>query len=309
MSGDPSHRVPRWELFEVDERGFRNTVNGRRTPYDLVILGDSFGMGLGSSQEDTWTSILEREGHPLYNLSMPATCSAHGAARLARELPTLPLSPNATIVVPLYVGNDLEECTEEVEQQLAEPPPSRATTARIAIDDYRVRSPLRQFGMRLVYRWLFADPVVTARSLSDGRSVLFYKPHIRAAQLSATEVEHSPNFSVLTRGLEKIRTLSEHHHAAMVVVILPTKEEVYRSILRGDSPDKVPYTISGFAMATQTFCAIHNIWCVDLTPPLMDEAKEQLKEGELLWWRDDSHWSPAGHRVVARLLDQALEGH
>ncbi len=28
--------------------------------------------------------------------------------------------------------------------------------------------------------------------------------------------------------------------------------------------------------------------------------------GELLWWRDDSHWNPAGHKVAAELIHKRL---
>lgn len=307
MSGNPSHRVPRREIFETDARGFRNTIPSDRKPFDIIVLGDSFGMGLGSTQEETWTSILEKQGHSLYNLSLPATCAAHGAARLALELPSLSLTQDATILVPIYVGNDLEECSTEVEKSLAERHASWVTSARIAVEDYRARSPLRQFGMRLVYRWLFADPVVTARDLPDGRSVLFYKPHTRAAQLSAAEVTLNPNFAVLTKALLKIQEIANHHHASMVVVILPTKEEVYEWILRGVSPDAAHRDTSGFATAIQTFCAAHAMRCFDLTLQFQDAAHTAFRNGNLLWWTDDSHWNRDGHEVAARLVTQALE--
>ena len=307
MSGNPSHRVSRREIFETDARGFRNTTSSDQKPFDLIVLGDSFGMGLGSTQEETWTSLLEKQGHSLYNLSLPATCPAHGAARLTVELPSLPITQNATIIVPVYVGNDLEECSNEVEKSLTEGHSSWLTGARIAVEDYRARSPLRQLGMRLVYRWLFADPVVTARDLPDGRSVLFYKPHTRAAQLSATEVIQNPNFAVLTKALLKIQDIAHQHNASMVVVILPTKEEAYEWLLCGESPNTSHRDTSGLATAIQTFCETHAMRCFDLTPTFLDAAHTAFTSGKLLWWTDDSHWNRDGHEVAARLITQALE--
>ena len=307
MSGNPSHRIPRREIFETDERGFRNTTRKEPRPFDLIVVGDSFGMGLGTTQDETWTSILERQGHSLYNLSLPATCAAHGAARLALELPTLPLAQNATIVVPIYVGNDLEECSPDVAQLLAGQPASRFTSARVALEDYRSRSPLRQFGMRLVYRWLFPDPVVTPRELQDGRSILFYKPHVRAARIPAAEVEHDPNFAVVTKALRDIQTIAHHHHASMVIVILPTKEEVYGWLLRGESPDTTTRPSAGFATAIKTFCETQSIRCLDLTPQFMDAANIAFQNRKLLWWTDDSHWNQDGHEIAANLIAQAVE--
>lgn len=307
MSGEPAHRVNRREVFETDNRGFRNSTSTREQPFDLIILGDSFGMGLGSTQEETWTSVLERDGHHIYNLSMPATCAAHGAARLAVELPSIHLTQNATVVVPVYIGNDLEECTQEIDRKLSRERPSAIAAARIAIDDYRSRSPVRQFAMRLVYRWVFADPVVTTRDLPDGRTVLFYKPHARAAQLSVSEVEHSPNFAVLTEALNRINTMSQLHQAKMVVVILPTKEEVYGWMLRGTFPETAPRNSSGLAHAITRFCASRNITCHDLTPHFIDAAHTAFMSEKLLWWTDDSHWNTEGNRVAARLISQTIE--
>ncbi len=307
MSGVPSHRVSRREVFETDARGFRNTTNEDQKPFDLVVIGDSFGMGLGSTQEETWTSILKKQGRSLYNLSLPATCAVHGATRLALDLPSLPLTQDATILVPVYVGNDLEECTEETERILTGQPASGLTSLKIAVDDYRSRSPLRQLAMRLVYRWLFADPVVTTRELPDGRNVLFYKPHVRAARLSVSEVEHNPNFSVVTRALQKIQADAQHHHASMLVVILPAKEEVYSWIFREEPLDNSSQTSSGLAMALQAFCASHSMRCLDLTSQFKNEAYTAFTNGKLLWWTDDSHWNHSGHEVAARLIAQAIE--
>jgi hypothetical protein len=307
MSGDPSHRVPRREIFETDERGFRNATRKESRPFDLIVVGDSFGMGLGTTQNETWTSLLERRGHSLYNLSLPATCAAHGAARLALELPTLPLAQNATIVVPIYVGNDLEECSPEVAKVLAGKAASAFTSMKIAVEDYRGRSPLRQFAMRLVYRWLFPDPVITPRELSEGRTMLFYKPHIRAARLSTPEVKRDPNFAVVTNALKDIQTTASHHNASIVVVILPTKEEVYGWLLRGESPDTTTRPSAGFATAIKTFCEAHVMRCLDLTPQFMDAANAAFQSGKLLWWTDDSHWNPDGHEMAASLISQAIE--
>jgi hypothetical protein len=307
MSGDPPHRLYRPEVFETDARGFRNVITNQREPFDLLILGDSFGMGLGSSQEETWTTLLTKNGRSLYNLSMPATCPAHGAARLALEVSSLPLAERATIVVPVYVGNDLEECDTETYHKLSEPPASVTRAILTALNDYRSRSPVRQFGMRLVYRWVFADPVITARELPDGRAMLFYKPHARTAQMSAGKVEHSSNFKVLTDSLRQIATIAEHHHASVLVIILPTKEEVYGWMLRKESPDTAPRQSSGLAQALISFCAEQNISCVDLTPQFMESALVEFKKGGLLWWPDDSHWNREGHKVAETLISQALE--
>lgn len=307
MSGDPNHRVSRNEIFQTDERGFRNSPNALGSPVKVVIVGDSFGMGLGSSQEETWASLLEKDGYPLYNLSMPATCPLHGAARLSLTIQSLHLSEGATIVVPLYIGNDLEECSEDAENNISRGRVSGWRSIRIALQDYRSRSPLRQLGMRLVYRLVFADPVVSVRELPDGRQMLFYKPHTQAANLSLAEVERDPNFQRLTSSLKRIHALANENHASTLVLIIPTKEEIYGSILRNEPLENDLSPSSGLARAVQSFCGHEGMPCLDLRPALAEEAKNVWNQGELLWWTDDSHWNPQGHQTAARLISQALE--
>ncbi len=307
MSGDPRHRASRNEIFQTDERGFRNSPNALSSPVKLVIVGDSFGMGLGSSQDETWASLLEKEGRPLYNLSMPATCPMHGAARLSLTIKSLHLSEGATIVVPLYIGNDLEECAEAAEQNISGRRVSGWRSLRIALQDYRSRSPLRQLGMRLIYRWVFADPVVSVSELPDGKQMLFYKPHTQAANLSVATVEQEPNFQRLTSSLKSIHALASENRASTLVVIIPTKEEIYGWILREEPLENDLSQSSGLARAVQSFCDSEKIPWIDLRPALAEEAKTIWEKGELLWWTDDSHWNSQGHQTAARLISQALE--
>lgn len=297
ISGVPAHREVREERFFTDEFGFRNSPEELKPPYDVIVLGDSFGMGLSASQDEHWAALLNKEGHSVYNLSMPSTCSAHEAVRLSQEIARLPLTPRATIIALVYSGNDLEECSKSADEILAEGPQSTWKRFTTWLEDYRSRSPLRQFGMRLVYRFLFSDPVVEIRSVPGIGEVLFYKPHDKAARVAQAKIEESKNFTNLTQGLFKIRAIAAARRAKLLVVLVPSKEEVYSS-----------ETSSGFAQAVQAVCDKNRLQCVDLKPLFVDEAKIAFERKELLWWRDDSHWNRDGHKLTARVINKALQG-
>jgi hypothetical protein len=309
ISGDPSDKVERLEIFQTDSRGFRNNPSSTSPPYDVIVVGDSFGMGLGVSQDEHWAALLTHLGYSVYNLSMPATCPAHGAARLSLEIGDLKIAPGATIIVPVYTGNDLEECGESVDTILAQGPQSKDQSLITEIDDYRSRSPLRQLGMRLVYRFLFADPVIERRILSNNSSVLFYKPHIKAASASRSEVEADPHFTTMADALIRISNLATAHDARLAVVVIPTKEEVYRPLLLGQSAWPDTTLSSGFAEAVLSVCRKEHITCLDLKPSLSAEAETAFRSGELLWWRDDSHWNQLGHRFAATAIAENILSH
>jgi hypothetical protein len=306
ISGDPSDKVERLEIFQTDQRGFRNNPSLPAQPIDVVVIGDSFGMGLGVSQDEHWAALLKQSGHSIYNLSMPATCVVHGTARITLEMGELKIAPGATIIVPMYTGNDLEECETSVDAILAQGPQSGIKALITRIEDYRSRSPLRQLGLRLVYRFLFADPVIERRTLSSNSSVLFYKPHVRAARLSRAEVEANANFTNMIEALVRLKNLAKTHDANLAVVVVPPKEEVYQPLLLGQSTWSSTNTTSGFAEAVLSLCREKDISCLDLTPILSAEAKATFPRGDLLWWSDDSHWNQLGHRFAARVIAETF---
>jgi lysophospholipase L1-like esterase len=59
------------------------------------------------------------------------------------------------------------------------------------------------------------------------------------------------------------------------------------------------------AQALEAFCEEQGIILVDLKPVLVARAEALYgKQGEVLYWSDDTHWNPRGHAVVAEYLHQ-----
>src|SRR5262245_36611138 len=61
MLGAPELAVRRRSLFHTDELGFRNEPGRSARPVDLLIVGDSFAVGSGTSQPATWVEQLGAE--------------------------------------------------------------------------------------------------------------------------------------------------------------------------------------------------------------------------------------------------------
>ena len=88
VSGRRDWREERRIKFVTDEYGFRNEPLGagvEARPLDVILLGDSFGLAGGTSQEEILSSLLAHDyGLSVYNLSisretlsrsMPISCS------------------------------------------------------------------------------------------------------------------------------------------------------------------------------------------------------------------------------------------
>src|SRR5205085_5589113 len=112
VAGRRDWREYREISFITDAYGFRNdtTSQDAARPFDLVVLGDSFGVGDGTSQEQTWASVLARE-HNLaaYNLSMDGASPWQEYVNFLLEGERLRLRPGTLVAWVFFTGNDLDD--------------------------------------------------------------------------------------------------------------------------------------------------------------------------------------------------------
>ena len=92
LTKEAADDVPRRVKTKVDSSGFRNDEAAGWGIIDLIILGDSFGFGGGTTQEKIFASRLrDRYGFSTYNLSLPHTGPWEEYVNLALESKRLKL--------------------------------------------------------------------------------------------------------------------------------------------------------------------------------------------------------------------------
>jgi len=302
-AGRADLREMRRVRFETDARGFRNSRPDPASPLDLILLGDSFGVGSGTSQEATWSALLGERGYRIYNLSMPKSPWQERMS-LGLELPRLPTRPGTTVLWALFVGNDLED-------HYAGPLVARlrGPIAQLGVRfrSFRLRSPTRQLlDQALRDASAHANDRVEVRALPDGGQLLFYRPYAASAALPVEQVRAHPNFSALDEVFASMRTLAAAHGLNVMVVMVPAKIEVY-DWLGEEKPRAVDASPSGLASALAELAEREGFAFVDLKPDFARRARALFKDtGQLLWWRDDTHWREHGHALAADLVDRAL---
>ncbi len=298
MTGDPTHRARRPYWFKTDRLGYRNLAVPTR-PVDVILLGDSFALGEGTSQEATWATRLAASGHEVYDLGMPGG-PGREALSLAWALPHLRLRPGATIVWSLFAGNDLWDEDPSWDGTLE--PAGPLAQAWEVWRQVRRRSPLRQLfvpgGEGAGER-----PTVLVRERA-GRPFLFYGPYAERAALGLAALEALPGRGHLREALRRVRTMALERGLRVLIVVVPSKEELYPDVLRGGSRPAAT-TPTAFARLVQHAAAdLELLPILDLAPAL--QAARVADDGEPLYWSDDTHWSPRGHEVAARALHAAL---
>jgi hypothetical protein len=277
------------------------------------VLGDSFGAGAGTTQEKIFARLLETQyGRHVYNLSYPGG-PYDQFINFAIESPRLTFAGFPKLVWTFYTGNDLDDAGG-LTWDLTQLPWRQGFSAwLVKYRTYRNRSPLNQWmeAVRLRIALLSdrSKPDVIARTLPDGRAVLFQGSHEAWGRRTRAEVERHPNFPKLERTLAAMKRLTEEKAMDVTILIFPTKGEVYRWVLDQRSPSERDDLPSGFAQAVLGACARIGLRCLDTKPYLVQEARRLYEtSGQLLWWRDDTHLGEQGHSAVARLINREVIG-
>lgn len=304
MIGDDHLREGRHIVFKTDSFGFRNSEEiPDHEAYDLIVLGDSFGVGNGTTQESTWVALLQRRyGLRTYNLSM-AGSPWQSYVHLATEITRLQVHERSIVLLTLFSGNDLDEYYYHRDVELSDLP-WNGIAARLGarIATFTRRSPIRQMVSGLLHRNRSIADVLVMDFL-DGRKMLLFQPHATRMNRTEAMIRNHPNYDRLLDAIRRIKRIAAEHNSTVVILLLPSKEEVYEWVLDGSPPWTTDTRPSGFATAVGNFCRQSNLSCFDLEPSLVEASEEEFKEsGELIYWTDDTHWNEKGHSIVADIV-------
>lgn len=303
--GDPAVRELRNIVFRTDAYGFRNIPQSK--PIDLLILGDSFPAGGGTTQEEIFARLLETSyGIHTYNLAFPGG-PYEQFINFAIEWPRLNIASEPRMVWTFYTGNDMDDDGGEV-WDLAHLPWKHGFSAwGVAFKSYRSESPLRQLFEAIRMKIRGKPKYVITRSLPDGSPVLFLQGQENWGKASREEVKQHGSYAKLMRTMSAMHDLTMERHVRLTVLILPTKGEVYRWLLDAREPRREDQAASGFAEAILEACTKTGLACIDMKPFLMSEAERIYKrEGKLLWWRDDTHIGIYGHAAIAAYIARTM---
>jgi len=309
-AGFQAYETKRRLVFKTDSYGFRNDPKeGGQTPgpVDLIMLGDSFGTGADTAQDDTWASILSQKYHlHTYNLSMPESSPWHELMNLKIESKRLNTDGKTIVLWALFSGNDLDDSYgDELTPSVSH---SWWQSVRVSLLTFQNLSPIR--AVAGVFWWRIGHPVkpVVSRRLPNGITLLFRPRYQIAVERTYDQVKKHPNYSKLIAVMDEMKRFTDAHHLAVAVVVIPAKEEVYSWVLHGNS-DVADNAISGFSQAVAERCKANGLAFLDLKPFFIGEARREFKQsGQLLWWNDDTHWNGRGQEFAAFTVYDRLLG-
>lgn len=302
LSGCSECREMRHVVFTTDEYGFRNPA-GMKGPFDVILLGDSFGLGNGVTDGRTVADILRRKGLKVYNLSTPGGPWQQAIA-FQRNIERLN-SPGAVLIWMLFGGNDLDDTYGETADLSRLKPLGFFESLQVRLNAFRRNSPVRQ----LIKRWRGdggAGGKILEKTLPYGRRMLFFKDYADLAALSRQEVVTDPNLKRLEACLDAAGRKAAQVGIEVVLVNLPSKEQIYDGLF---GPQSFPPFVRffGFSETLASLAYVKKYRFFDFYPALRPKAQKLFGEkAEAIFWLDDTHWNETGQVVVGDALYKYL---
>jgi hypothetical protein len=293
-------RIARGDLdfrFRLDSKGFRNPEPWpERTR--VVVLGDSMAFGYGADDGADWVSLLRPDlpAAGLVNLGLIGS----GPLQQERifERFAAGLRPSLVLLC-LFAGNDLDD-DRAFAAWLSRGAPGSYRRFRGQGDRWLDTSPLG-LAQRTYLFWFTNDLVKTLRQRAGGRTLeLAAGERLQLVLPRAGAIDPAD----LERTIGAVGRLRERAEAAggrLLVLLMPTKEEVYLPLLGESAPSP--------SAAVKARLVEAGLPVLDLGEALRARAS---REGPPLYFAIDGHPNPAGQAIIARavrawLVEQAPE--
>lgn len=301
-------RVPEYRTLIVTD------AQGYRVPADdpppapgasrILAIGDSFTFGVGVQAEDAFPEILERdlgERWPGAWTVRNGGVGGYGPLRSAHHLFASQGAWRPDVVVHLlYVGNDLED-----------PRPRTFRTDPVVRDGrmvtsghhplLRMRSYLRTHSHLYAFVRQHAYGLYVATGLAK-----------RSQYLDPMGLREWPERVVMEswpagrEAIESIRDWCHANGARYLVALAPTRwqvdEESWRRYRDAWAREDDAFERDRAQRIVRTELIEAGVEVLDLLPAL----REASTTGNRLYFRRDTHWTPRGHLVAARAVEERL---
>ena len=305
--------------ISINDEGFREVA-----PFEgqkVAAIGDSFTFGWGIDQDRTWVERLEQAlGEPVYNLGMQDSSPMQEYLLLEYLLEVRKFEFHGGVLLwTIFEGNDLEDSYDLVRPRANTASIGRRMFAKTVIetawnlpsiikeesvfDKFRrgrisfasasektgAANPYEVDGVRL------AAPLY--RSERFGLK-LFHPEQIGRARKFQEYVDSHPNRTRIQETFASMATLARRHGIRVIVVVAPTDARMYGAAFN-DFPRVSEKAYFNDLVAELGAKAGFEV--LNLQVPMQPYAQK-----ELLYFRDDDHWSDRGHEVVAEIISRFL---
>ena len=300
----------------TDEFGYRNIPPTTGTTYDVLLTGSSY-MNSGVPMTNMLShQLAERLGRSVYCQGYPGMGPTIGLLRHLAD-PRFVQHPPRVLVwgfVEREIGGGplvtmmyhihrlgLEESQPATRERimwssfnpkyLKQGLPNSSALSQVSAKIWRI---VRYHALGRV-----TEDVAISKSDIEGGPVLFYSEAVTAMRWT----EEQRDLVATTRVFKEVQDLLRARGTALVMLLIPDKEQVYR--------ENLPAWIAGPDRPIPPSCLIRleQLLRENGIPVcnLLDTFRARAEQGELLYFRDDTHWNDRGVALAADQLAPVVE--
>jgi hypothetical protein len=304
-------------VHHTDGYGFRNDWPWPKTA-EILTLGDSVTFGQGVEDNQAWPAILAHSfsRSRVINLGLIGA----GPQQYLRVYETFGLKLRPKVVlVGFFMGNDFWDA-EMFDSWLKSGAGGNYSVWRDFGRPASVSLSLQQPNGRLLSSLLWRAKLLARKSYLCNL-LLYIRERFKTwvpyatktfQALDGSRLELVPGiyanntknarpglyvFQLVVDTLERIHSLAKEQRASTLVVLLPSKEEVYLPLLGGRPLDP--------GVALRAALAERGISYVDL----LDEFRHHAAKGEALFFETDGHPNARGYALIAEAVITHLKQH
>jgi hypothetical protein len=300
-------RLTTRELWEGGGIGFRAPVVDFFV--DGVVVGDSFGLCF-TEQADCWVDRLEGLAQRrLVNLSQPVT-GTRSHLRILQDFGA-PLKP--PLVIWQFFGNDFNDdyglavFRQEIAPVEAAAAPPEAPDAALWLRRSSALYAALETALQGRYlglpssEALFAKPY-TVRYGPSSEHILMLGGQYELQALDMSREANQIGYEMSRNAFAAAQSLVAGWGGQMVVVIIPTREEVYHTLAAPLLGEDHLLRLQSARDAMLALCDALALVCHDAYEALQPRAAL----GEALYHADDMHLNARGNQVLAEWLAERL---
>ena len=299
--------------IRINSKGLRDREYEYKKPNEIkriVVLGDSFTWGYGVEDKERYSEILEDDLEDCQVINMGVTGYGTDQELLTFKTEGVKYSPDL-VIVAFQIGSDIVNNANVIQYTYPKPlfvldkrgklnltntpvPRKEDWIKRWEIENECTKNltfldSFKRFTAKHSHTYKFvADKIVSNPALLE----VFKKIGIVHKETFARGGYTQYTWDLTNTLLKEIDTAAKENGAKTLIVIVPNKEQVYKHI-----DLKLNEMLIDFGKE-------NNIPALDCLP----EFREHAKNGEQLYFKNDSHWNANGHKLAAELIyDKLIE--
>jgi len=276
---------------------------------DAVVVGDSFGLCF-VERADCWVEHLAADtGLGIVNLSQPVT-GTRSHLRIAQDFATVWEPP---LLIWQFFGNDFNDDYQlavfrdeieamSTEEETAEAPETfydtlRRNSALVAVLDTLATGYFRSE--------VDPDFIKPHRATYGDNQILQFGGAYELTALDMSLEQNQIGYELSAEAFADAQELVNGWDGQLVVVLIPTREEVYQQITAPIMGQEAIETLASAREEMLSLCEELELVCYDALPLLQERAMA----GEVLYFRDDMHLNPTGNAALAADLTGWLQAN